>query len=421
VKRFLRQNIVILVLLNSGNLFNYLFQLVVGRTMSPADFGGFNALNSTMVIFSAPLAIVPLVMARFTARFALSDMGRVRALLTRALVLAAGLAAGAYGLGALCLPFLQSFLHIEEASPILLMLGVMAGSFILPVPWGMLQGLQRFTGYGIAGASNALFRLLGSLAFVVGLAWGVNGALLSSLTGIVAALAVNCIFLRDVFPLPKSPLPTGLLKEVGAYSVGMLLSSVIVMILGNLDLVLVRHYCDAEGAGLYATAAILGRIAFSLPSVLMSVLFTEAATAKEAGRNDLSSLWMSMGMTAALGGGFALFCLLASKLVVGLLFGASYAAAGPLLSVISGAMALLAVANILFVYFQARSEFGFVWFQVAGVGLFLGLVTIYHDTPMTVAWLLFAGIAVMLAGSLGWLLARVRRGRDDAPRPARAA
>jgi len=407
VKRFLRQNIVILFLLNSGNLFNYLFQLVVGRSMSPADFGGFNALNSTMVIFAAPLAIVPLVMARFTARFALSDMGLVRSLLTRAGLLAAALAVAAYGLGALCLPFLQSFLHIESATPVLLMLGVMAGSFVLPVPWGMLQGLQRFTGYGVAGASNALFRLLGALLFVMFLAWGINGALLSSLTGILAALAVNCLFLRDVFPLQKSPLPQGLLKEVGTYSVGMLVSSVIVMILGNLDLVLVRHYCDAEGAGLYATAAILGRIAFYLPSVLMSVLFTEAATAKESGRNDLSSLWMSMGLTALLGGGFALFCLIASKLVVTLLFGASYVAAGPLLSVISGAMALLAVANILFVYFQARSEFGFVWFQVAGVGLFLGLVTVFHDTPMTVAWLLFSGIAVMLAGSLGWLLVRV--------------
>ncbi|WP_029456721.1 oligosaccharide flippase family protein [Solidesulfovibrio alcoholivorans] len=408
MKRFLRQNIVILFLLNSGNLFNYLFQLVVGRNMSPADFGGFNALNSTMVIFAAPLAIVPLVMARFTARFAIADMGLVRSLLSRAGLCATLLAMVAYGIGAACLPLLQAFLHIDSATPVLLMLGVMAGSFVLPVPWGMLQGLQRFTGYGIAGASNALFRLLGALLFVMALSWGINGALLSSLAGIVAAIAVNCVFLRDVFPLRGSPLPKGLLKEVGTYSVGMLVSSVIVMILGNLDLVLVRHYCDAEGAGLYATAAILGRIAFYLPSVLMSVLFTEAATAKESGRNDLSSLWMSMGLTALLGGGFALFCLVASSFVVKILFGASYTAAGPLLTVISAAMALLAVANILFVYFQARSEFGFVWFQVAGVGLFLGLVAVYHDTPMTVAWLLFSGIAVMLLGSLGWLLLRVR-------------
>lgn len=408
MKRFLRQNIVILFLLNSGNLFNYLFQLVVGRNMSPADFGGFNALNSTMVIFAAPLAIVPLVMARFTARFAITDMGLVRSLLSRAGFCATLLAIVAYGIGATCLPLLQSFLHIDAATPVLLMLGVMAGSFVLPVPWGMLQGLQRFTGYGVAGASNALFRLLGALLFVMALSWGINGALLSSLAGIAAAIVVNCVFLRDVFPLSGSPLPKGLLKEVGTYSVGMLVSSVIVMILGNLDLVLVRHYCDAEGAGLYATAAILGRIAFYLPSVLMSVLFTEAATAKESGRNDLSSLWMSMGLTALLGGGFALFCLVASSFVVKILFGASYTAAGPLLTVISAAMALLAVANILFVYFQARSEFGFVWFQVAGVGLFLGLVAVYHDTPMTVAWLLFSGIAVMLLGSLGWLLLRVR-------------
>ena len=408
MKRFLKQNIVILFLLNSGNVFNYLFQLVVGRSMSPADFGGFNALNSTMVIFAAPLAIVPLIMARFTARFALSDMGLVRSLLTRALVLATALAALAYAIGALCLPWLQSFLHIESATPVLLMLGVMAGSFVLPVPWGMVQGLQRFTGYGIAGASNALFRLLGALFFVMYLSRGINGALLSSLTGIAAALAVNFVFLRDVFPIKRSLLPKGLLKEVGTYSIGMLVSSVIVMILGNLDLVLVRHYCDAEGAGLYATAAILGRIAFYLPSVLMSVLFTEAASAKESGRDDLSSLWLSMGLTALLGGGFALFCLFGAKLVISLLFGAKYVAAAPLLAVISGAMALLSVANILFVYFQARSEFGFVWFQVAGVGLFLGLVTVFHDSPMTVAWLLFAGIAVMLAGSLGWLLIMVR-------------
>jgi O-antigen/teichoic acid export membrane protein len=413
VKRFLKQNIVILILLNSGNLFNYLFQLLVGRCMSPADFGGFNALNSTMVIFSAPLAIVPLVLARFTARFALSDMGKVRALLTRSLGLAAALAVAAYGLGVLALPALQGFLHIDSASPILLMLGVMAGSFVLPVPWGMLQGLQRFTGYGIAGASNALFRFLGSIVFVWWLTLGINGALVSSLTGIAAALCVNFLFLRDVFPVAPAPLPKGLLKEVGTYSVGMLLSSIIVMVLGNLDVVLVRHYCDAEGAGLYATAAILGRIAFYLPSVLMSVLFTEAATAKESGRNDLSSLWLSMGLTAVLGGGFALCCLIGQSFVVKLLFGAQYAAAGPLLAVISGAMALLAVANILFVYFQARSEFGFVWFQAAGVGLFLGLTLFFHDTPMTVAWLLFAGIAVMLAGSLFWLLGRVRARRAE--------
>lgn len=413
MRRFLKQNMLILVLMNSGNVFNYLFQVIIGRGMSPADFGAFNALNSLMVIFAAPLAIVPLVMARFTARFALEGHGRVRTLFSKGLLTAAAAAAAAYLLGLLALPWLKGFLHFTETAPILLMLAVMAGSFILPVPWGMLQGLQRFLGYGLAGASNALFRCLGGLAWVLYLGLGVNGALLSSLTGIGAALALNLYFLKDVFRAAKTPLPGGLWREVGAYSSVMLLSSVITMAMGNLDLVLVRHFCDAEGAGLYATAAILGRIAFYLPSVLMSVLFTEAASAKEAGRDGLRSLLTSAGMTAALGGGFALFCLFGSELVIRLLFGAQYISAGPLLSVISAAMALLALANIVFVYLQARGEFGFVWLQALGLALFLGLVLYRHDTPLTVAWELFAAIAVMLAGTAGWFLLNARRGLKD--------
>ncbi len=404
--------------MNSGNLFNYLFQMALGRSLTPADFGGFNALNSTMVIFAAPLAIVPLVMARFTARFSLQGetrgMGQIKALLVTALKWSCVAAAVAYALGCLLIPFLKSFLHIETNLPILLMFGVMALSFILPVPWGMLQGLQRFLGYGLAGASNAFFRFLTVFVWVGFLGFGVNGALLCSISGSLAAIGVNLLFLKDVLPHKAEPLPGGLAKEVGTYSAGMLVSSVIVMALGNLDLILVRHYCSAEGAGLYATGAILGRIAFYLPSVLMSVLFTEAVTAKEAGETGHKSLWISVGMTALLGGGFALVCALFSGFVVKILFGTQYVAAGPLLAVISGAMALLSVANILFVYFQARSEFGFVWIQAAGVGLFLALTVFHHETPMTVAWLLFFCIAFILLGSFAWFFLRERRASKPA-------
>jgi len=395
--------------MNSGNLFNYLFQMALGRSLTPADFGGFNALNSTMVIFAAPLAIVPLVMARFTARFSMHGMGQVRSLLTKALKCSFVCAVIAYGLGCLLIPFLKSFLHIETNLPILLMFCVMALSFILPVPWGMLQGLQRFLGFGLAGASNALFRFLTVFVWVGFMGFGVNGALLCSISGSLAAIVVSLIFLKDVFPHKPEPLPGGLGKEVGTYSAGMLVSSVIVMALGNLDLILVRHYCSAEGAGLYATGAILGRIAFYLPSVLMSVLFTEAVNAKEAGESGHKSLWISMGMTALLGGGFAIVCAFFSGFVVKILFGAQYVEAGPLLAVISGAMALLSVANILFVYFQARSEFGFVWIQAAGVGLFILLTAFHHETPMTVAWLLFFCIAFILLGTFGWFFLRERR------------
>lgn len=409
MKRFLKQNFLILVLMNSGNIFNYLFQLTIGRAMTPDEFGSFNALNSSTVILAAPLGVVPLIMARFTAGFALQGMGRVRGLFGQALKVAAVAAAVIAVAGFFLAPLLKDFLHLQSIVPVYIMLAMVSVSLMAPIPTGMLQGLQRFMGFGLSGASNACVRFLAALVLLTGLGWGVNGAMLCGLLGILFQAGLAFLFLRDLFPVKPEPLPEGFHKEVGKYALAMVVSSVITMCLNNLDLVLVRHFCPGPEAGMYATGAILGRIAFYGPAVLMSVLFTEAATAKASGDQNDKSLWMSMGFTLLLGGGFALLCVVASEFMVTLLFGAQYKAAGPLLAVISSAMALLACANVLFVYSQARNEFGFMWVQGLGVALFTGLVYFRHDSAMQVAQMLLACVVFILAATLAWFFLKVRR------------
>lgn len=409
MKRFLKQNFLILVLMNSGNIFNYLFQLTIGRAMTPDEFGSFNALNSSTVILAAPLGVVPLIMARFTAGFALDGMGRVRGLFGQALKVAAVAAAVIAAAGFFLAPLLKDFLHLESIVPVYIMLAMVSVSLMAPIPTGMLQGLQRFLGFGLSGASNACVRFLASLVLLTGLGWGVNGAMLCGLLGILFQAGLAFLFLRDIFPVKPEALPEGFHREVGKYALAMVVSSVITMCLNNLDLVLVRHFCPGPEAGLYATGAILGRIAFYGPAVLMSVLFTEAASAKASGDQNDKSLWMSMGMTILLGGGFALLCVVASEFMVTVLFGAQYKAAGPLLAVISSAMALLACANVLFVYSQARNEFGFMWVQGLGVALFAGLVYFRHESAMQVAQMLLACVVFILAATLAWFFLKVRR------------
>ena len=70
MRRFLRNNMLILVLLNSSNIFNYLFQLTAGRGLTTIDYGSFNAVNSMAVILSAPIAVLPLVFSRYTVQLA---------------------------------------------------------------------------------------------------------------------------------------------------------------------------------------------------------------------------------------------------------------------------------------------------------------------------------------------------------------
>ncbi|MCK5525150.1 MAG: oligosaccharide flippase family protein [Thiomargarita sp.] len=401
MKRFLRNNFLILILMNLGNVFAYLFQMVIGRVLSPDDFGAFNALNSLAIVISAPMAVLPLVFSRYTVQLSADGLGRVKTLLIDSFRILSLLAVIIFILGIIALPWFKDFLHLQESTPIIIMLTQLLLSLFVPVLLGTLQGLQRFVFFGIGSSGTAFLRLVGAILFVYALGWGINGGLLATVFATFGAMLICIMGLKDIWQQERQLLPVGLYREMGKYALPVLIFTSMMMVLGNLDIVLVRHYCSAEEAGLYATAAILGRIALFLPGVLLIVLFPEAAKAKHENNEDQRILWLSMAMTALLGGGFALVCYLWPVELTVLLFGTKYQAAAPLLQTISFAMALLAVANVIFVYSLAHHKFIFLFPLVLGVITMLSLVFVYHDSAMTIANILLGAIMGILIVTLG--------------------
>lgn len=308
---------------------------------------------------------------------------------------------GIFALGFIALPLLKDYLHLQESTPIIIMLTQLLLSLFVPVLLGTLQGLQRFVFFGIGSSGAAFLRFVGAILFVYALGWGVNGGLLATVFATFGAMLICIMGLKDIWRQERQLLPVGLYREMGKYALPVLVFTSMMMVLGNLDIVLVRHYCSAEEAGLYATAAILGRIALFLPGVLLVVLFPEAAKAKHENNEDQRILWLSIAMTALLGGGFALVCYLWPVELTVLLFGTKYQAAAPLLQTISFAMALLAVANVIFIYSLAHHKFIFLFPLVLGVITMLSLVFVYHDSAMTVANILLGAIMGILIVTLG--------------------
>lgn len=409
MRRFLGNNLLILVLLNSSNFFNYLFQLVAGRSFTPEEFGSFNALNSLAVIISAPLAVLPLVFSRYTVQFAHAGLSQVKTLLVQGFKFLSFGASGLLLVGLFFTPMIKNYLHLESATPALIMVFYLFLSLLLPILLGVIQGLHRFLAFGLTASSISLFRLLSGLLLILAWDMGVNGALLSGAVGILAALMMATWFLRDFRRVSGQALPQGFLRKMRGYSFPVFVSTTMIMTLGNLDLVLVRHYCSPEEAGLYSIAAILGRIALYLPGVLIVVLFPEAAKAHTTGNEDSRILWISLGLTALLGGSFALACSFWPEPIIVLLFGEKYQAGAELLTIISLAMAMLAVANVIFTYCLARSEFNFLWPLGSGVGMMLFLIFFFHDSALTIAKTVLFSIGVILAGTFAWYFFRFRR------------
>ncbi|MBT3514606.1 MAG: oligosaccharide flippase family protein [Nitrospina sp.] len=393
MRRFIRNNIIILAFFNSASVFNYLFQVVVGRSISTIDYGIFNSLFAMVSIFSAPVSILHIVFSRFIVNLSLSGMGKVKTLLVKSFKIMLVFSGVILLSGIVAIPLIKDFFHIEEATPILLLLATICFSLLFPIPFAILEGLHRFTRLGIGSGCSPLTRFLGALLFVTVLGWGVNGALLTASVASAFTLAFGIWSLKDILKSSSESLPDGMFRDMARYSGPVLIATTMTMVLGNIDISLVRHYCTPEEAGLYATAAILGRIALFLPSTLLTVLFPSIAKARELGEKDKYLLWTSLSLTAFLALAVVLLFNLWPEQLISLFLGDKHREAASLLKIISIAMGILSLANVIVSYSLARSNYDFLFPLVAGVILMIILILNYHDTATTIAYIMLLSVS----------------------------
>ncbi len=386
MRNFFRSNFILLILLNLASVFTYLFQLLVGRALTPEDFGVFNSINSIGFILTTPAMVLSLVYSKNAVILSLKGLEHVKGLLISGLRNTIFMAIVFLLFGILSISWIKSFLHLNTIYPILIMLFGLALSIIIPVVFGVLQGLNRYWSFGIGSVSIPLGRFLFGIPLLFLFSLGVDGAMLAGVLASLVTLTIGLWSVRDIMYLKTQELVKGTKLDMLRYSLPVFLTTAMGCLLYNLDLILVRHYCSPEEAGFYSIAAIIGRVALYLPGTLTNVLFPEAVKGKEIGRKDSNILmWSNLTATIFLGGGIAFFCWFWPKEIVSLLFGEKYIYAAPLLPFLSLGMAFLAVANSIFTYNLARSNYLHLWPMFFGVVVELVLITLIHDSALVIA------------------------------------
>jgi O-antigen/teichoic acid export membrane protein len=400
LNKFIRNNAIVFILLNSTGLLSYIFQVVLGRTLPPDQYGSFNSLLATGALITTPITILHLVFSRFISRIKDQKLQHIKSLLITSLKFILCIALGIFLIGLSFSPWIKKFLNTETTLPIILMLLAACFSSFQQIFIAVCEGMQRFLSLGMISGGGALAKLLFAILFVVILGWGVEGGLLALSFATFSALAYGVWKLQDVFKSEAVDLPPSSLIEMARFSIPSFLMITMVAIMCNIDIILARHYCPPDQAGYYATAAILGRIAFFLPSSLLIVLFPSVAKATVSGSKDNHYLWVSFSLTFILSGGVFLVFFIASHSIIQLFYGEQYYSAAPILVIVAAAMGLLAMSHVIFSYNMARSEFGFLWPLFVGMTLMLSLVFFYHDSPETIAWVLLISIATIFFGTV---------------------
>ena len=394
--KFVRASTLLFVASMVTNIFNYVFQLTMGRLLSTEDFGLMNSLFSLLLITSLPFMTIMTVLAKYVSTFTVEgNLGKIKGLFLKAYK-------NIFSMGLvllfvfICLSFLiKQFLKMDSVTPIVLLGIAVFTSLVLPINGAFLQGLQNFRPLSLISGSLGPAKFVFSLILVL-LGLRVNGVLWGLILTNMAIFLMSYIPLRSI--IDSATVSVERIDDLYSYAFPVFLAYLCFGILTQVDLILVRHYFLPSEVGLYASAAVLGRAVMYLPASLILALFPMVAEAHARDQNPKHLLVKALAYTMLLAGTGTLLYILLPDLIIGILFSRKYAGAAPILGLYGLAMLPMGLLLILINYNLARFKVRFVKYLFLIAFLQIILIVIFHQTLAAILWIIFAcGAISMLA------------------------
>jgi O-antigen/teichoic acid export membrane protein len=373
---------------------NYGLNVALARLLDPADFGDANLAINLVLAAAVVAATLQLVAAKAVASEA-DRREAVRRTLVRMAWVAGAVAVVVLGGGAWLLAD-----ALNTSTPwmfVVLGLGLPA-YFVQAVHRGALQGDLRIgrlaLSYGIEGA----VRVVGALTLV----WAGFGVVGASV-GIALSFVASGLVARGkrVSKDREAPgVPWGSLRPAVLGATVLLAGQVVI---NNGDLFLSKAFFDPSTAGVYASAALIGRAVFFFSWSVVHAVFPVAARTGAPDADRRRAVRGAVALVSVMGGAGLGAVLVAGDLLSSLLFGDGYAGADGLLAPYVAAASLFAVANLLASVDVARGRLVGPVVLACGAVLQTGMLAVAGRTPQSMVWLqvvvmAFTVVAVVVAG-----------------------
>jgi len=385
---------------NLANVFYYLFLIAMAKSLSAQDYGLFGALFGIVHLTAAIGNSVQVTLAKFTAELStLGEEERLGNLLAAAaartlalsLLVALPFLAGA--------PLLAAFLHSDSPMPIVVGGFLVFLTLSVPITWGVLQGWQRFYLLGASTFLNSGLRLVfGLLLVIAGL--GVSGALAGIGLGLLASAAVALGPVRKAASWRSGKQE---MRAFYAYFWPVVIATIAVATPSSLDVVLAKHLFASEQAGIYAAAAVLGKVILFLPLGATFALFPKVVRGRVRGEQTGALLGLALLITGVLSAAVTIVFVLAPSSLFTALLGSDLADAGQLLRWYAPAMLCFALVVVFVYYNLAAGRTAYVSrVLLPGVLAQIVLWLVGGHSPMLMAQMTLAGSGILLLGSLAY-------------------
>ncbi|KJD32169.1 sugar isomerase [Tamlana nanhaiensis] len=377
------------LIVNGGN---YLYNLILGRILGPAQFADAAVLITFLLVLSFAAMTFQLVTAKFSVLFENDTFNSFISKIYKNALLVGVV------LGLLIVLFanqLQVVFNTSSASMFMVFGFGVPLYFIMSVNRGVYQGKKAFKSLSITYQGEMLSRLV----ITLGLIYMLN---LQSSIVIAIGILVSFMFGLVPFKMPKIvsvkhlSLSQTNTKAIRSFFVITAFYELTQIIINNSDILLVKHYFESYDAGLYASLALIGRIVYFIAWMFVMLLLPTVIQLKKEGKETAPVLFKYVAYIAGIAILITLVCALFPKTAITLLFGKSYLAMAPLLWKYALATSMFAISNIFAYYYLSLDKYLPVIISgVFGV-LQMGLVVFFHDSLSQVVHMQIIAMLLLL-------------------------
>ncbi|VVB80300.1 Polysaccharide biosynthesis protein [uncultured archaeon] len=341
-----RGAIILFITINLFNFLNFLFHFVMGRMLSPAEYGTLAVLMSITYIYSIPSEAIQNLISRYTTTFNIKkEEGKVKFLMNKAIKKSLKVSLILFIIFGLFSIFLSYFIGVDFWL-IVLSNVIIFGAFIGPVLRGVLQGRKKFSLLGMSLVIESSVKMILAMVLVaIGLK--VYGAILGVVLGVFLGMFFAFYFNKDINEKKEEKERfEGIYSTSSKYFASMLF----IFIIFSLDIILAKRFFSPEVAGQYAVLSMLGKMIFLGTAAFGKAMFP--ISSENTDKNQSSKkLFIKTSLLVGI------CCLIAvavyglyPELVIKLLYGNQYLAIAPYLIYSGIALSLMAFTNLVLLY-----------------------------------------------------------------------
>ena len=393
-----------------GGILGYVFQVLMGRMLSVADYGLFATMMALIAVVGVPLGTLSMMVSRRASGYwAKNQPTRIAEMFwwINRRVFWISLAAVLFALP--FTPFLRDYAHLESLVPAWIYLLFIFTMMFAPVNIALLQAQQNFRWLAINSLTSHAFKIIFCIALVYA-GFELNGALMGMVLATMAIWLMTYFPLRSVVAQPiGQDQPKNHLSFMSAIPV--LVANLSFVVMTQLDLLLVKHYFEPHQAGVYAAAAILGKAVMYLPGAITIAMFPMVAENESRSESSANLFLYAMVLTAGLSSAGAVFYFLFADDIMTLFYGQKYQGAAEVLKLYGFAMLPMAMVMVAEHFLIAKGRVVFAYVMMIGIPFVLFAAHTYHASLIDMVYILAAGglgLAMLGFGVIGvqYLLGR---------------